>query len=208
MAATTPLLEALVVADTPDAWRAAGFAVDGCACRVGAVRLQLGAHGRGVTAWSLSGISGGDEIDGLPAAVPATESPAPAAVHPNGALSLDHLVVTSHDVERTVAALVGRGLEPRRRWVSGDRRYTFFRVGEAILELIGPDQPDGHSRPARFYGLAFTVADIDATAALLGERLGRVKDALQPGRRIATLRPEAGLSTAVAFMSPGRGAIP
>jgi hypothetical protein len=202
------LLEALAVADPPDAWRAAGFAVSGRACQVGAVRLHLGSDGRGVTAWSLSGIDGVDEIDGLPTAELAPGSSATADGHPNGALSLDHLVVTSHDVERTATALAARGLEPRRRWVSGGRRYTFFRVGEAILELIGPEAPDGNTRPARFYGLAFTVADIDASAILLGDHLGRVKDAQQPGRRIATLRPEAGLSTAVAFMSPGPGAIP
>jgi hypothetical protein len=201
------VLEALAVADPPDAWRAAGFAVVDGACQVGQVRVQLGAEGRGVTAWSLSGIRGGDEIDGLPTAEPEGE-PAAAGAHPNGALSLDHLVVTSHDVERTAAAIVARGLEVRRRWASGGRCYTFFRVGEAILELIGPEVPDGDIRPARFYGLAFTVSDIDATAALLDGRLGRVKDALQPGRRIATLRPEAGLTTAVAFMSAGPGAIP
>jgi hypothetical protein len=59
------------------------------------------------------------------------------------------------------------------------------------------------SEPARFYGIAFTVDDLDATAALLGDRLGRVKDAVQPGRRIATLRREAGAGIPLAFMSPG-----
>jgi hypothetical protein len=54
----------------------------------------------------------------------------------------------------------------------------------------------------RFWGLAMTVADIDACAALLGDRLGPVKDAVQPGRRIATLRHEAcGLTVPIAFMS-------
>ncbi|MBV9662995.1 MAG: glyoxalase, partial [Actinobacteria bacterium] len=57
--------------------------------------------------------------------------------------------------------------------------------------------------PARFYGLAFTVADLDATAAYLGDRLRPAKDAVQPGRRIATLDKSAGSSVAIAFMSPG-----
>jgi hypothetical protein len=52
--------------------------------------------------------------------------------------------------------------------------------------------------------LAYTVQDLDATARLLGENLGRVKDAVQPGRQIATLRhKEFGMSVATAFMSPG-----
>ena len=44
-------------------------------------------------------------------------------------------------------------------------RQTFFRLGPVILELVGPPQPDGDG-PARFWGIAFTVADLDATAAL------------------------------------------
>jgi hypothetical protein len=46
------------------------------------------------------------------------------------------------------------------------------------------------------------VPDLDATAAALGERLGAVKDAVQPGRRIATLRRQAGAGVPLAFMSP------
>ena len=79
---------------------------------------------------------------------------------------------------------------------------TFFRLGRPILELIGPAAPAG-TEPARFYGVAFTVEDLDATTALLGDRLGGVKDAVQPGRRIATLRREAGAGIPLAFMSPG-----
>jgi hypothetical protein len=47
------------------------------------------------------------------------------------------------------------------------------------------------------------VPDIAATAAALGHLLGAPRDAVQPGRRIATLRREAGLGPAVAFMTPG-----
>ena len=56
--------------------------------------------------------------------------------------------------------------------------------------------------PARFWGITFTTADIDAAAELLGDKLGRVKDAVQPGRRIATVRTEAGLGLPVALISP------
>ena len=44
---------------------------------------------------------------------------------------------------------------------------------------------------------------LDVASALLGDRLGRVKDAVQPDRRIATLRREAGAGIPLAFMSPG-----
>jgi hypothetical protein len=82
-----------------------------------------------------------------------------------------------------------------------EARQTFFRLGEVILELIGPNEPQGDG-PAAFFGLAYTVADIDALPDLYGEHLGRVKEAVQPGRRITTLRhKELGLSVATAFMS-------
>ena len=84
---------------------------------------------------------------------------------------------------------------------------TFFRAGEVIVELIGPAEASG-TDPATFFGLAYTVDDLDGTARLLGEHLGRVKDAVQPGRQIATLRhKEVGMSVATAFMSPGVDAL-
>jgi hypothetical protein len=45
------------------------------------------------------------------------------------------------------------------------------------------------------------VAHLDALAERLGGKLGEIKSAVQPGRRIATLRHSAGLGEAVAFMS-------
>jgi hypothetical protein len=200
-----PILRSIAVADPPETWRAAGFAVDENRARVGAVEFELVGEGGGIISWAVDGTEAGD-VDGLDTrGIGATEPR--SAVHPNGATSLDHLVITSHDVERTVAALTARGFEVRRRWLNAGRCYTFFRVGEAILELIGPAEPDGKPWPARFYGLAFTVSDIEATAARLGPLLGPVRDALQPGRRIATLARQAGLSVPVAFMSEGKGAI-
>jgi hypothetical protein len=56
----------------------------------------------------------------------------------------------------------------------------------------------------RFWGLTLVVDDLDAAAARLGDRVGPVKDAVQKGRRIATLRREAGLGVPVALMSPRR----
>jgi hypothetical protein len=46
------------------------------------------------------------------------------------------------------------------------------------------------------------VDDLEATGAVLGDLLGTPRDAVQPGRKIATLRPEAGLGPAIAFMTP------
>lgn len=158
---------------------------------------------QGVCAWSLAGIGSGGAIDGLAthrAPEPVPPPPAPGA-HRNGVTAIDHVVVTSPDGGRTTAALEAAGLEPRRTRTHGSRRQTFFRLGPVILELVAPCEPDGSGEPARFWGIAFTVDDLDATAALLGDRIGSIKDAVQPGRRIASLRREAGLSVPIAFMS-------
>ena len=205
-----PTIDALVVADEPAAWKAVGFTVDDDGtCRVGAVRIELVGRERGkrIIGWKVRGVDG-DSIDGLTTSPSARPAAAPAE-HPNGAEIIDHLVVVTPDVDRTIAALSGVGIEPRRtRHVDPEQygfaaRQTFFRMGEVILELIGADEPTGDG-PAMFFGLAYTVADIDATQQLLGEHLPNVKDAVQPGRRIATLRhKQVDVSVATAFMSAG-----
>ncbi|MBA3303449.1 MAG: VOC family protein [Acidimicrobiia bacterium] len=200
-----PSLVALAVGDEPAAWRGVGFAVDddGC-CRLGDVTVALGADGRGIRGWALDGADAA--VDGL-RTVEAPVTGESASVHANGTVTIDHVVVTTPDLDRTVDALVAAGLEPRRTRDAGEVTQVFFRVGGPILEVVGPTEPKPAeattvAASARFYGLALTVADLDATAEHLGERLGRVKDAVQPGRRIATLRREAGLSTRIAVMSP------
>ena len=122
--------------------------------------------------------------------------------HPNGTVAIDHLVVASPDLDRTTEALGAFGVELRRRRDAGRMEQRFFRLGPVILELIG--QPGEHGPgPASFWGLALTVDDIEVTAALLGDHLGPVSDAVQPGRRIATLRHEAlDVPVPIAFLTP------
>lgn len=209
-----PELDELVVGDPPEAWRAAGFdvAADGT-CQVGTVRVRLVGRdaGKRILGWSLRGLPPGTTtIDGLATMDPEGE-PGPGVDHPNGAVALDHVVVLTPDLPRTEAALAAVGIELRRRRDVPPEQYgfaavqSFFRIGEAVLEVLGPaageDAPGGDG-PAAFYGLAWTVRDLDAAANVLGPALGRVKDAVQPGRRIATLRhKDVGMSVATALMS-------
>ena len=146
------------------------------------------------------------EIDGLPtehrAARAASGQQHPnASQHPNGAIGLDHVVVTTPDFDRTSAALAAAGMPLRRvREAPGGFRQGFRRLGPAILELVeARDAPPG---PADFWGLVVIVSDLDALAERLGDRLGAAKPAVQPGRRIATLRSSAGLGEPIAFMTP------
>lgn len=198
-------LAALRLADAPARWSDLGFVVVANTVALGGVALELGATGRGIVGWRLRGVAPSDALDALPSEIepPAASIPTGLAAdqHPNGALGLDHVVMVTPRFDRTAAELAAAGLELRRiRHAPGGQRQGFRRLGPAILELVEAlGQPDG---PARFWGLVVTVADLDALSERLGERLGRVKPALQPGRRIATLRESAGLGEAVAFMTP------
>ena len=204
-----PTIEEIRVGDEPDAWRAAGFTVDDDGvCRAGTVRIRLVGRDEGkyVRSWSLRGLDGDGDVDGLPTVAPSGVAPADPAEHPNGTLLIDHLVIATPDIDRTIKVLEARGLELRRTRETGTygapMRQAFFRLGEVILEVIGPGEPAGDG-PARFFGFAFTVSDLDATHAGLGEHVGRIKDAVQEGRQITTLRhKELDISTAIAFMSP------
>ncbi|GAA3668252.1 hypothetical protein GCM10022237_30190 [Nocardioides ginsengisoli] len=204
-------IDELLVADPVDAWRDAGFHVDADGVsRVGSVRIRLVGRerGRGIVGWSLRGVAA-DSIDGIPTTAATREAEPEAAEareHPNGVTHIDHVVLLTPDLRRTVRALEAIGLDIRRERDGelGGRamRQVFFRMGEVILEVVGAadEQADG---PASLWGVTFTVADIDATAALLGERTSPVKDAVQPGRRITTLRHrDLGLSVRIALISP------
>jgi hypothetical protein len=189
------------VADPPDRWRALGFTVTKTTVRFGGVSIELGAAGRGITGWRLSGLRAVGAIDGLPTQLDDGDAPAGSDEHPNGAVGLDHVVVLTPDFDRTAAELARAGLPLRRvHQLSAGLRQGFRRLGPAILELV--ESPDAEGGPVRFWGLVVTVTDLDRLAADLGERLGTVKAAVQPGRQIATLRPSAGLGEAMAFMSP------
>ena len=206
--AQPPAVVELIVGDDPSSWRAAGFAVDGDTTWVGGVRVRLAGteDGRGIRSWSVAGLrSPAGGLDGLPLHDAGDADGRPAARHPNGVVGFDHVVVASPDLDRTLAAFTAQGLELRRTRDIGTpdrpRRQLFFWIGEPILELVGPSSATGDG-PSRFFGLALTVDDLDATAAELGDACGRVKDAVQPGRRIATLRHEPlDMSVPIAFMT-------
>ena len=208
MAPARPTIAQLAVGDDIATWEGLGFAIgaDGT-FRLGATSVRLAGRraGEGILGWSLRDAATSD-VDGL-LAVPPPATETPPTDHPNGALSIDHVVVTTPDLPRTFAALEAAGLELRRVREAGtpDRPLNqgFFRLGEVILEVVGPPTPvPGDDGPARFWGLVCVVVDLEACAALLGDRLGRIKDAVQPGRRIATVRREAGASVPLALITP------
>jgi hypothetical protein len=196
-----PTLAQLEVGDRPAAWELLGFAVSDGRTAVGATTIALTGGGEGLHTWALRDAPVAD-IDGLTTTAAPADAP-PAVTHPNGALRIDHVVVTTPDLARTFGALQAAGLELRRvREHSDTVHQGFFRLGEVILEVVGPPEPAGDG-PARFWGLVAVVPDVDGLAAAAEPGvLGSPRDAVQDGRRIVTVKEAAGLSVALAFITP------
>ncbi len=216
-----PRVEWLTVAGDADVWRSLGLTVtaDGIVALVGtSIRVVAppGDGATGIVGWALSGIGTAEtdgaggvdtqldsiDIDGL-----ATQRVAPStpvyADHALGASGLDHVVVSTAELERTSAAIASAtGCELKRVREVGSMRQGFHRIGRGglIVELV--ERPDLPAGPATFWGLVLIVDDLDAAYELIGaDRISAPKDAVQPGRRIATVRAEVGLGLPVALMT-------
>lgn len=200
-------IDELVIADPPELWVELGFRVEDDCCEIGTVCVQLDSRaGKRVARWSLRGMDAAD-LDGLATAMSSSAERDAAAPHPNGVVSIDHVVAFSPDLDRTVAKLEAAGLELRRireePTPAGAPRQAFFRLGEVILECVQlPDTPAlDRSHNAGLWGLALRTGDMDATARYLGGRLGSPRPAVQDGWMIATLQRDAGSTVPMAFMT-------
>jgi hypothetical protein len=208
-----PTIDELVIADDPARWSALGFIVADTCCRIGTLRLALIGRGAGsgIVSWALREIDS-VELDGLPTSRSRSPVPAAAGAHPNGVVAVDHIVVMSPALDRSVGALQAAGLRLRRirelPTPGGAPRQAFFRVGPEIVEVIQEpevvlERRTAHAGGARFWGLALVVEDLDRSLERLGPNVSPAHNAVQRGRRIASLRRSAGLAIPLALMSSG-----
>ena len=156
--------------------------------------------GAGLISWSIDGLVASGDIDGIPTNSVAhgggTESESPL-----GITGIDHIVINTDNLERTSDAIArATGCELRRiREVNDDMRQGFHRLGSVIVEIV---ERTGAPAGASLWGVVFNVADIDRACEWLGpDVVSPPKDAVQEGRRIATVRAIAGLGAPVALMS-------
>lgn len=191
-----------------EAWERLGFNVDAA----GLIRLANGAidASQGLAAGLVveSDVACAADVDGVPVA--AGEA-LPGVDHPNGASSLDHVVLITDSLERTSAAVEERFGLPQRRVREGHDgrgpvRQAFHRFGRVdgipgcIVEIVESPRTLG---PTALFGVVVIVAELDALCAELGpDLIAPPKPAVQPGRSIATVRRAAGLATPVALMTP------
>jgi hypothetical protein len=223
-------VEWLTVVGDPDAWRAVGLTVadDGLVPLLGtslrivdAASVAAAAGGQrrdtsddggepapspGIVGWALSGTAedaSPASIDGLATEAVAVAPPVFAA-HAIGASTLDHVVVATPDLERTSGAIAeATGHELKRIRDLGKIRQGFHRMGRGglIVEIV--EHADATEGPASFWGVVVIVEDLDAACAAIGpDLISPPKDAVQSGRRIATVKADAGLGVPLALMSP------
>jgi hypothetical protein len=203
-------VEHLTIAGSLDAWRTIGLSVTDTGeipfmftSLVVRPSVDEATAQSGLCGWALSGVDPSvTDIDGLRTV--AVEPVSPVVVdHPNGAIELDHVVVLTSSLDRTcgsIEAVTGAPLKRVRE--VGTMRQGFHRIGRGGLIVEVVERPEVSSEHAAFWGVVVNVRDLDAAIELLGpDHISAPKDAVQPGRRIATVRNSVGLGTAVALMS-------
>lgn len=159
----------------------------------------------GLRRWAISGIDAAvTSIDGLDTTVVEPTVPQ-IGDHPNGGVEIDHVVVLTSSLDRTSTAVEAATAAPLRRVRQvGPMRQGFHRIGPGglIVEIV--ERAEFDRDDAEFWGFVVNVSDLDAAVRLIGpELIGPARDAVQPGRFIATVRAEAGIGVPLAFMSTG-----
>lgn len=208
-------LVALEIGGETTPWTSIGVPVADGIGRVADVELRFVGGPPGISGWvfavdTLQGepVRGEVHTDvcGIPTTiVPGTGRPAagPSPFGATVAVALDHVVVNTADPEAFRGAVTDvLGLELRRvRPIGNGREQWFFKPENTVIEVVtSPDMPAG---PARLWGAVASVEDVDVLASTLGDGLvSTPKQAVQPGRRIATVREAAGLGVPFALMTP------
>lgn len=193
-AASPPAVTGVRVGGDSGAWSAAGFEVQGSTIQIGALTIEI-----------VSAATPPELVLGRDSGGSISRDP-----HSNGIDGIDHIVVMA----RTLDGL--RGDIDEAGWTVRRERPTtmagievvqlFVLAGEVLLEMIAPIAGEGPVEGV--WGLAVTSTDLGATSSWFAEHCGAescgtVSEAVQPGRRIATLRHRAlGLPLPVAIMSP------
>ena len=200
-------LVALTAGGQRSTWQGLGLTCTDHSCLLADVDLVFDPTGDGLVGWTIE-CDRDDEVsvDGI-----ATRLVTPVERTPVGEsrlgrqriVSLDHVVVNTDDGERTSAAfesVLGLGM---RRVRDAGRGVTqrFHMLDNCVIEIVSG--PHVTEQGAQLWGMVLSVADIDAIAAWLGpDVMSPPKNAVQPGRRIATVRAAAGLGVPFAVMTP------
>ena len=188
----------LVVGGTPSSWSFIGVFPISTSWGERAVCTNAELHWRGdeIGAFTLAidGVAAGTDLDGV-----VLTTFEPSEEEEPSDIEIDHVVVVTDSLERTcdaVTQVTGHPLKRVRE--TADVRQGFHRLGPGgvIVEVVERAGVTATS----LWGFVLTVPDLDAVVSDV-DRVGAPKNAVQPGRRIATVRSGAGLGVPVALMS-------
>ena len=146
---------------------------------------------------AFDGVQSGADLDGIECAEFIST---PDGLESSDSL-IDHVVVMTNNLERTCEAVTEvTGCPLKRLREVGEIRQGFHRVGEGgvILEVV--ERADV-SRTS-LWGLVIATPSFDDLVQAAGDLVSEPKDAVQPGRRISTVKAKAGLGIPVALMTP------
>lgn len=143
-------------------------------------------------------------------------SPTAPATSALRVLGIDHVVVLADDVRQACTEIEDASGVPLKRVKEGERgTQGFFRFGSVILEVVERrlvERTSVESRshevaetvpPLSLWGFVVIVENLDDLVRHLGpDVIGTPREAVQSGRRIATVRSGAGLGVPLAFMTP------
>lgn len=129
--------------------------------------------------------------------------------HANTVIGIDHVVAHFKSVDKTKEYFRRNfGLdEPKRirKDIYPGVTQMFYRPGNGtvIEAIVFENSDEDNTNPDMFlWGITFLVDDLDKTKSLLGDNLSNPKNAVQKGRRIATLRHKnLGIGCNIAFMT-------
>ncbi len=191
-------------------WERIGLSFTGDCTRLADVELRVTDAAPGLVSWEVSS-DGGDtrtiSLDGIDTrvlpAVPDLQGDSRTPIGPTHGVRLDHVVVNTDDGERTSAAIeevLGLGLR-RVRDAGRGVSQRFHMLDNCVIEVVSGPHVTGTG--AKLWGMVLSIEDVDALATWLGpDVMSAPKPAVQPGRRIATVRAAAGLGVPFAVMSP------
>jgi hypothetical protein len=105
---------------------------------LGGVSNELSGSGAGITGWTLAGLDGAGEIDGLPTTRVEKVTSLVAistrvdSEHRDGAIAVDHVVIVTPDFDRTASALAAVSVARPEGWAlttRGGLGQAFLRGG-------------------------------------------------------------------------------
>ena len=122
--------------------------------------------------------------------------------NPNGALSVDHVVLHTNDPDKVKQDFQRLGIELKRERsdIYPGITQLFYRPGNGtVIEVVYNKEFTG----TFLWGATVVVSDINKAKAALGENSSQPKKAVQPGRHIMTVRhANLNIGTSMAMMTP------